>query len=324
VVSRINQIEDFLKSNQIEIKNLIPIKNDASFRKYFRIDKKILMDANPTLGEDVSSFININNLLNEFQLNVPEIYSIDKENGFLLLEDLGEDIFSKILDNKNEEKLYKQAIEILAEIHKKDLNEFNYSILPKKYSIEKLLQESQLFIDWYLKKFLKLDISKTEIKDFSDIISKIFSSLEPKLEKLVLRDYHVDNLILQSSKVGLKQVGILDFQDAVIGQSSYDLISIIEDVRRPITKDLKTSLIDYFVDLTGYDLNNLKNELAFYSVQRNLKILGIFCRLSIRDNKPNYMSYNNNAWIYIESNLNNPIMKDLQNWIKKILPHEKE
>tara|TARA_B100000780_G_scaffold105042_1_gene73543 strand:+ start:1503 stop:2474 length:972 start_codon:yes stop_codon:yes gene_type:complete len=323
-VSRINQIEGFLKSNQIEIKNLIPIKNDASFRKYFRIDKKILMDADPTLGEDVSSFININNLLNEFQLNVPEIYSIDKENGFLLLEDLGEDIFSKILDNKNEEKLYKQAIEILAEIHKKDLNEFNYSILPKKYSIEKLLQESQLFIDWYLKKFLKLDISKTEIKDFSDIISKIFSSLEPKLEKLVLRDYHVDNLILQSSKVGLKQVGILDFQDAVIGQSSYDLISIIEDVRRPITKDLKTSLIDYFVDLTGYDLNNLKNELAFYSVQRNLKILGIFCRLSIRDNKPNYMSYNNNAWIYIESNLNNPIMKDLQNWIKKILPHEKE
>jgi len=324
VVSRINQIEGFLKSNQIEIKNLIPIKNDASFRKYFRIDKKILMDADPTLGEDISSFININNLLNEFQLNVPEIYSIDKENGFLLLEDLGEDIFSKILDNKNEEKLYKQAIEILAEIHKKDLNEFNYSILPKKYSIEKLLQESQLFIDWYLKKFLKLDISKTEIKDFSDIISKIFSSLEPKLEKLVLRDYHVDNLILQSSKVGLKQVGILDFQDAVIGQSSYDLISIIEDVRRPITKDLKTSLIDYFVDLTGYDLNNLKNELAFYSVQRNLKILGIFCRLSIRDNKPNYMSYNNNAWIYIESNLNNPIMKDLQNWIKKILPHEKE
>ena len=324
MVSRINQIEGFLKSNQIEIKNLIPIKNDASFRKYFRIDKKILMDADPTLGEDISSFININNLLNEFQLNVPEIYSIDKENGFLLLEDLGEDIFSKILDNKNEEKLYKQAIEILAEIHKKDLNEFNYSILPKKYSIEKLLQESQLFIDWYLKKFLKLDISKTEIKDFSDIISKIFSSLEPKLEKLVLRDYHVDNLILQSSKVGLKQVGILDFQDAVIGQSSYDLISIIEDVRRPITKDLKTRLIDYFVDLTGYDLNNLKNELAFYSVQRNLKILGIFCRLSIRDNKPNYMSYNNNAWIYIESNLNNPIMKDLQNWIKKILPHEKE
>ena len=323
-MSRINQIEGFLKSNQIEIKNLIPIKNDASFRKYFRIDKKILMDADPTLGEDVSSFININNLLNEFQLNVPEIYSIDKENGFLLLEDLGEDIFSKILDNKNEEKLYKQAIEILAEIHKKDLNEFNYSILPKKYSIEKLLQESQLFIDWYLKKFLKLDISKTEIKDFSDIISKIFSSLEPKLEKLVLRDYHVDNLILQSSKVGLKQVGILDFQDAVIGQSSYDLISIIEDVRRPITKDLKTRLIDYFVGLTGYDLNNLKNELAFYSVQRNLKILGIFCRLSIRDNKPNYMSYNNNAWIYIESNLNNPIMKDLQNWIKKILPHEKE
>ena len=323
MVPRINQINDFLKSNKIETKNLIPIKNDASFRKYFRVDKKILMDADPNFGEDVSSFININHLLTDFRLNVPEIYSIDKENGFLLLEDLGENIFSKILNSENEEQLYKQAIEVLAEIYKKNLEEFsNFSFL-EKYSIEKLQDESQLFIEWYLKKYLDIDITDTDIQDFKEIISKIFNALNTNFEKLVLRDYHVDNLILQNSKSGLKKVGILDFQDAVIGSSSYDLISIVEDVRRPISNDLKNKLIKYFIDLTGYEVNQLEKELAFYSVQRNLKILGIFSRLNLRDNKPRYILYNDNAWKYIESNLDNPTMINLKIWLRKILPNEK-
>lgn len=323
MVSRINQINNFLKNNQIETKNLIPIKNDASFRKYFRVDKKILMDADPHLGEDVGSFININHVLREFKLNVPEIFTIDKENGFLLLEDLGENIFSQILNSENEEQLYKQAIDVLVEIYKKDLNKFSNFTFLEKYSVEKLQDESQLFIEWYLKKYLKINITDTDIKDFKDIINKIFNNLDTKFEKLVLRDYHVDNLILQKSKLGLKQVGILDFQDAVLGSSSYDLISIIEDVRRPISKDLKNILIKYFIDLTGYDSNQLEKELAFYSVQRNLKILGIFSRLNLRDNKSKYMQYNDNAWKYIESNLNNPTMSDLKVWLKKILPNAK-
>lgn len=323
MVSRINQINNFLKNNQIETKNLIPIKNDASFRKYFRVDKKILMDADPHLGEDVGSFININHVLREFKLNVPEIFTIDKENGFLLLEDLGENIFSQILNSENEEQLYKQAIDVLVEIYKKDLNKFSNFTFLEKYSVEKLQDESQLFIEWYLKKYLKINITDTDIKNFKDIINKIFNNLDTKFEKLVLRDYHVDNLILQKSKLGLKQVGILDFQDAVLGSSSYDLISIIEDVRRPISKDLKNILIKYFIDLTGYDSNQLEKELAFYSVQRNLKILGIFSRLNLRDNKSKYMGYNDNAWKYIESNLNNPTMSDLKVWLKKILPNAK-
>ena len=323
MVSRINQINNFLKNNQIETKNLIPIKNDASFRKYFRVDKKILMDADPNLGEDVGSFININHVLREFKLNVPEIFTIDKENGFLLLEDLGENIFSQILNSENEEQLYKQAIDVLVEIYKKDLNKFSNFTFLEKYSVEKLQDESQLFIEWYLKKYLKINITDTDIKDFKDIINKIFNNLDTKFEKLVLRDYHVDNLILQKSKLGLKQVGILDFQDAVLGSSSYDLISIIEDVRRPISKDLKNILIKYFIDSTGYHPNQLEKELAFYSVQRNLKILGIFSRLNLRDNKSKYMQYNDNAWKYIESNLNNPTMSDLKVWLKKILPNAK-
>ena len=323
MVPRINQINVFLKSNKIETKNLIPIKNDASFRKYFRVDKKILMDADPNLGEGVSSFININHLLTDFRLNVPEIYSLDKENGFLLLEDLGENIFSQILNSENEEQLYKQAIEVLAEIYKKNLEEFsNFSFL-EKYSIEKLQDESQLFLEWYLKKYLDIDITDTDIQDFKEIISKIFNALNTNFEKLVLRDYHVDNLILQNSKSGLKKVGILDFQDAVIGSSSYDLISIVEDVRRPISNDLKNKLIKYFIELTGYEVNQLEKELAFYSVQRNLKILGIFSRLNLRDNKPRYMLYNDNAWKYIESNLDNPTMINLKIWLRKILPNEK-
>ena len=183
MVSRINQINNFLKNNQIETKNLIPIKNDASFRKYFRVDKKILMDADPHLGEDVGSFININHVLREFKLNVPEIFTIDKENGFLLLEDLGENIFSQILNSENEEQLYKQAIDVLVEIYKKDLNKFSNFTFLEKYSVEILQDESQLFIEWYLKKYLKINITDTDIKDFKDIIDKIFNNLDTKFEK---------------------------------------------------------------------------------------------------------------------------------------------
>ena len=107
-----------------------------------------------------------------------------------------------------------------------------------------------------------------------------------------------------------------------MGQSSYDLISLIEDVRRPISSGFKTSLIKYFIDATGYDSIQLDNEMAFYSVQRNLKILGIFCRLSIRDQKSQYMKFNVNAWQFINNNLKNPIMIDIYKWLKLNLPNE--
>ena len=320
--SRLDQINAFLESNQIKEKKIKAISSDASFRKYFRVADKILMDADPTLVDDLDAFINIDNLLIGISLNAPKIYSIDKENGFLLLEDLGDNLFSKVLNANNEESLYKKAIDILIYLHDRNINQFSKNNLIENYSDEKLISESELFIEWYIKSHLSIKINENQINEFKEIFSKIITSLKLKHNTLVLRDFHVDNLVLQLSKSGLCQVGLLDFQDAVLGQSSYDLISLIEDVRRPISSGLKTSLIKYFIDATGYDSMQLDNEMAFYSVQRNLKILGIFCRLSIRDQKSQYMKFNDNAWQFINNNLKNPLMIDIYEWLKLNLPNE--
>ena len=320
--SRLDQINAFLESNQIKEKKIKAITSDASFRRYFRVADKILMDADPTLVDDLDAFINIDNLLISISLNAPKIYSIDKENGFLLLEDLGDNLFSKVLNANNEESLYKKAIDILIYLHDRNINQFSKNNLVENYSDEKLISESELFIEWYIKGHLNIKINENQINEFKEIFSKIITSLQLKYDTLVLRDFHVDNLVLQNSRSGLRQVGLLDFQDAVLGQSSYDLISLIEDVRRPISSELKTSLIKYFIDATGYNSEQLDNEMAFYSVQRNLKILGIFCRLSIRDQKSQYMKFNNNAWQFINNNLKNPIMIDIYKWLKLNLPNE--
>ena len=320
--SRLDQINVFLESNQIKQKKIKAINSDASFRRYFRVAGKILMDANPTVVNDLDAFINIDNLLINISLNAPKIYSIDKENGFLLLEDLGDNLFSKVLNASNEESLYKKAIDILVYLHDRNINQFSKNNLVENYSDEKLISESELFIEWYIKSHLSIKINENQINEFKEIFSKIITSLQLKYDTLVLRDFHVDNLVLQHSRSGLRQVGLLDFQDAVLGQSSYDLISLIEDVRRPISSELKTSLIKYFIDATGYNSEQLDNEMAFYSVQRNLKILGIFCRLSIRDQKSQYMKFNDNAWQFINNNLKNPLMIDIYKWLKLNLPNE--
>ena len=320
--SRLDQINAFLESNQIKEKKIKAITSDASFRRYFRVADKILMDADPTLVDDLDAFINIDNLLISISLNAPKIYSIDKENGFLLLEDLGDNLFSKVLNASNEESLYKKAIDILVYLHDRNINQFSKNNLVENYSDDKLISESELFIEWYIKSHLSIKINENQINEFKEIFSKIITSLQLKYDTLVLRDFHVDNLVLQHSRSGLRQVGLLDFQDAVLGQSSYDLISLIEDVRRPISSELKTSLIKYFIDATGYNSEQLDNEMAFYSVQRNLKILGIFCRLSIRDQKSQYMKFNDNAWQFINNNLKNPIMIDIYKWLKLNLPNE--
>ena len=320
--SRLDQINAFLESNQIKEKKIKAITSDASFRRYFRVADKILMDADPRLVDDLDAFINIDNLLISMSLNAPKIYSIDKENGFLLLEDLGDNLFSKVLNTNNEESLYKKAIDILIYLHNKNINQLSKNNLVENYSDEKLISETELFIEWYIKSYLNINISENQINEFKEIFSKIITTLNLKYDTLVLRDFHVDNLVFQHSKSGLCQVGLLDFQDAVLGQSSYDLISLIEDVRRPISSELKLSLIKYFIDATGYDSMQLYNEMALYSVQRNLKILGIFCRLSIRDQKSQYMKFNDNAWQFINNNLKNPIMIDIYKWLKLNLPNE--
>ena len=315
--ARIELLNKFIKSNNILNNDMHLIETDASFRKYYRIsgNNTLIMDAPHEKGESVKSFHLVDKILLEMGISAPAIHSIDENNGFILLEDLGDQIFSRILNDENEYALYQNAIGVLAHIYlESNEKKFNKKEIPF-YSIDKLLEESNLFCDWFMEKHCQIKLTNKEKLEYQKILKKIFKGIDSTNSSLVLRDYHVDNLILLKDRKGINQVGVIDFQDAVIGSNIYDLVSLLEDVRRPITVQLKEQLIEEYIYITNYDRKKPFKEMRFFSVQRNLKIIGIFSRLKYRDKKPKYMELINNAWNFINLHLEDPSFIELKSWI---------
>ena len=313
-----NTIRSFLIRNKISNYKLEQIRSDASFREYYRVlDKNLLiMYAPKDKGESLVNFEKINKVLSSINLSVSKIYDADYQNDLLLIEDFGNDIFSTKLNHNNEKDLYEKAINLLSIIHNNsDLEVYNL----KKYNFEILLNESLLFIEWYLEKHLKLNLNNSEKNEFQNILERQFNSLTLKQNSLVLRDFHVDNLIYLDERDGINQLGLIDYQDALVGSSVYDFTSLIEDVRHPIQDDLKNSLVETYSKLISVDQNELKRGISFYSIQRNLKIVGIFSRLKYRDDKKNYFPMIEVAWGFIKNHLKNNEYEDLNNWINNIM-----
>ena len=305
-------------------KDIIPIKNDASFRKYYRIKNKklIVMDAPPDKGESIEQFRAIADIIHTFNLNAPQIVSFDTKQGFMLLEDFGQTSFSNILNKDNESKLYKKAIEVLIQINKQSKSKEKKISKLKSYSIDLLVNESLIFIDWYLEKRKGELVSSDQKKEFIKILNDFYNNIKPQSSTLVLRDYHVDNLFFLNNQKSLKQVGLIDFQDAVIGSPLYDLASLLEDVRRPLRRNLQKKLLEIYIKAISINVKDAEREMRFFSIQRNLKILGIFCRLSIRDKKDGYLKYLPNAVKLLRKNLQDPFFINLVNWLKQFKNHE--
>ncbi len=314
-------IRSFLLRNKISDYKLEQIKSDASFREYYRVLGKnlLVMYAPKEKGESFINFEKINKILSSINLSVSNIYDIDYENNLMLIEDFGNEVFSKILDNNNEKDFYLKSIQLLSYIHNhSDLEISNI----ERYTFDILINESELFIEWYLEKHLKLNLSSPEKEEFRNILEKNFKSLSPKHDTLVLRDFHVDNLIYLRKRNGINQLGLIDYQDALLGSTAYDFISLVEDVRRPIKEELKNFLIETYSKLIFLDQKELEREISFYSIQRNLKIIGIFSRLKYRDNKMNYFSMIEVAWGFINYHLKKPEYNDLNDWIDTIMKNK--
>ena len=304
--------------------DIIPIKNDASFRKYYRIKNKklIVMDAPPDKGESIEQFRAIADIIHTFNLSAPQIVSFDTKQGFMLLEDFGQTSFSNILNKDNESELYKKAVEVLIEINRQSKSKEKELSKLKSYSIDFLVNESLLFIDWYLEKRKGELVSNDQKKEFIQILSDFYNNIKPQSSTLVLRDYHVDNLFYLNNQKSLRQVGLIDFQDAVIGSPLYDLASLLEDVRRPLKSNLKKKLLEFYIKTINTNFQDAEREMRFFSIQRNLKILGIFSRLSIRDKKDSYLKYLPNTVKLIRKNLKDPFFINLVNWLKQFKNHE--
>ena len=163
-----------------------------------------------------------------------------------------------------------------------------------------------------------MQISNKKREEFYQILQQAFLNIKSQNDTLVLRDYHVDNLILKDHEEPLKQVGLIDFQDALLGSSFYDLASLLEDVRMPLNENEKEELLKYYINMTNENYETVLREINFFSLQRNLKILGIFNRLSIRDGKARYLEYLPATFNFIKSNLKSSLFFDMKKWVEEL------
>jgi len=297
---------DFL--NKLNLKNfsINKIAGDASFRSYYRINHDagthILMYA-PVGFENCDSFILIDEILINFALSAPKIIAKDLALGLILLEDFGDESFTKYLQkNPNDElKIYQNACDVLLEIHDKSVGQNLKNI--HKYNIAVLYREVELLIDWYLPhKNLKITLEQKEF--FKKTWFDLFDKLAKTSQTLVLRDYHADNLMVINSSRGKNAVGLLDFQDGLIGSRAYDLVSLIEDARRDIDQENAKKIFDYFILNSKNNVEEIILDYEILSLQRNIKILGIFARLANRDQKNQYLHYLPRVENYVRKRIN--------------------
>ena len=333
---RLTEIKEFLESENIPLTSLVKIKGDASFRVYYRIKNTdyILMDANPKTNEKISSFIKIQKILSEYGINVPKIYKKNVSLGLMIIQDLGKKKFlDYVNDSTSKKNLYTSCKSVLIKIHSRSIERPSKIKNIKKYTMNEQMKETDLFFSWYLKKHLKKTISKKEKDSFKRIFGKIYKNLKIKNYCLVLRDFHVDNIIpmplmgtLNKEKMPISskahKLGLIDFQDALVGSPAYDFCSLIEDVRAPLDKLEKEIAISKYLIKSKALLNNnanqtlynFKTQVSYFSIQRNLKILGIFSRLKYRDEKSKYIKYLPQAKRFIKENLKKHEFRELRNW----------
>jgi aminoglycoside/choline kinase family phosphotransferase/GTP:adenosylcobinamide-phosphate guanylyltransferase len=296
---------------------LLPFDSDASFRKYDRLSLNgktaFLMDSAPVFG-GVKAFIDMADYLLSLELSAPVIYAQDQENGFLIIEDLGEDLYSHLLKKqpKDDLKLYRKAVGLLAVLSDKIVPDFVAS-----YSDDFLLTEIEIFTDWYMPSLTGVPLSDASRSDFLTIWGKLILLLKDRQSRLVLRDYHADNLIDLPEREGAAQVGLLDFQDALKGHAAYDLVSLLKDIRRDVSPQTEAEMLKEFISLTQSDATEFTRDYHIIGLQRNIKILGIFTRLDVRDGKKGYAKFIPKLWGLIESSLGEEIFEDLRKWLDR-------
>ena len=305
-------------------KNIKKIKGDASFRSFYRIKKKkissVLVYAKKNKILNLLIYDAINKILIKNNILAPKLINENYSKNFIEIQDFGnQTIFHVLKKNlKNKLVIFKKIIILLNKVQlikdKKIINFKKQNYKVPKYNSKILLEEAKLFSKWYApQKILKANQLKFK-KDYEKIIKILIKKLSLKNDVFVHRDFHISNLMLIKNKIG-----VIDTQDALIGNRAYDLASLIDDVRFKTSNILKEKLLDiYLRSQKRLSIKKFRNDFEIISVLRNLKIIGIFTRLAARDNKKDYLRLIPYTWSLIRlRSKNKKMFRELNNLLNK-------
>ncbi|WP_339927876.1 aminoglycoside phosphotransferase family protein [Yoonia sp. 208BN28-4] len=291
-----------------------PIAADASARRYARLmsddgEAVIMMDAPPSAGESTHSFAKMTQFLRLRDLAAPEILLHDSALGLMVIEDLGQTDFARHLSDHPQDAavLYEAATACLIHLDGQsapaELSRLDPATAGKMVDIT---------AEWYCDGINGNVLSRA--------ITQHMKAIAPDADTIALRDFHAENLIWRSDKSGLHKVGLLDYQDAFIAPAGYDLASLLHDVRRDVDPDLVQHLVTHFAKATNRDPEQFAAQFALLSAQRNLRILGVFARLILRDDKMKYAAFVPRVWAHIQTALAHPELAELARTVYGTLP----
>lgn len=323
---RVSEIADFLAVAGWPGARRQPLAADASFRRYDRVHRAdgrraVLMDAPPG-REDVRPFLAVAGDLHRLGLSAPEVLAADAAAGLLLLEDFGDDTYGRLIAGGADERwLYALAIDLLVALHDRAGGTPSPALPP--YDSTLLLQEVRLLTDWYMPA-VGCPPGPAACGDFEALWHGLVAGQPVPPATLVLRDYHVDNIMLLPDRDGVRRCGLLDFQDAVTGSIAYDVVSLLEDARRDLLPGLAAAMTARYLDHRPHiDRDAFATACAVLGAQRNLKIIGVFTRLDRRDGKSRYRAHIKRLWQRIDDNLHHPVLAPLAVWLDRHLPRDR-
>jgi aminoglycoside/choline kinase family phosphotransferase len=320
---RSTAIAEFLRRTGWADAERRPLAGDASFRRYERLrrgdQRVVLMDAPPPM-ETVQPFLRIGRHLVDLGYSAPRILAEDSAQGLLLLEDLGDDTYTRLLARGvDEADLYGLAIDLLIDLHGRGGGALAPGV--PGYDDARLLREAGLLLDWYYPEMIGGPAPDDVRADYLELWRGLLPVARAVPDTLVLFDFHVDNLMRLDGRPGVAACGLLDFQDAVAGPLTYDLMSLLEDARRDIDADLIATLraryLDHFPALsrTTFDAS-----WAVMAAQRHCRVIGVFTRLCRRDGKPGYLAHISRCWRLLSQALTHPALTPLAAWFDRHLP----
>ncbi len=318
---RSDEIQAFIDGSDWRGSHRAPLAGDASNRRYERLahpktgQSAVLMDAPPDRGEDVRPFCHIGQHLSSNGLSAPEIYAEDSDVGLLILEDLGDALLARVVAREpaKEHELYAVATDVLIALH---------ACPPpnnvESYHPERMAALAELAFREYAGAVDPDQAAGSNrfLRAFEDILEQE-TSADPVL---ILRDYHAENLLWLPERNGAAKVGLLDFQDAMLGHAAYDLMSLLQDARRDVSPAVEIAMIDRYLQATGVDEHRFRTAYAVLGAQRHLRVLGTFARLCTKYGKPHYLDWIPRVWDLLMADLEHPALAPVSGLLRERLP----